>query len=258
MKNTFENKNIDYRQTENVENINKKYEKHLENGFRPIMACVGTPDQFKVSTPKEEFFDEGEKDYEIDYYKDHEKLVFDDFKNPETFSYVISPVDQYNKYSNQFANCTGVIGIGYNKNLGKNISFMSHEDPDYFLEKRKNINFFLKDFNESLSELKNRSENGSIDAVIFGGNFFYKSHVIKNYKEYQRHYIDSIKLLADEIKNELGFEPIVIIGPKTTYGLDNVYFDNKNRRLYISRSEVGNATTESFLPTELEEYLKKI
>jgi hypothetical protein len=258
MKNSFENKKIEDVRVENAENVNKKYEKHLENGFRPIMACVGTPDQFKVSTPKEEYFDEGEKDYEINYYEKHERLVFDDFKNPEESSYVISPVDQYNKYSVNFANCTGVIGIGYDKNLGKNISFMSHEDPDYFLKKRKNTNLLLKDLGETLSELRDRSENGSIDAIIFGGNFFHKKDSIEDYKEYQKNYIESIKLLAHEIEDILGFEPIVIIGPKTTYGLDNVYFDNKNRRLFISRPEVGDATTESFLPSELEEHIKKL
>jgi hypothetical protein len=38
---------------------------------------------------------------------------------------------------------------------------------------------------------------------------------------------------------------------------DDIYYDNKERRLYIVRPDVGNATTESFLPSDIEEQRKK-
>lgn len=236
---------------------NKNHKEHLTKDFRPIMACVGTPEHFngigslKQSTDDEQY-------YEVNYYDKHERLISNGFKNPETSSYVISSIDNFNKHSSEFANCTGVFVVGYDKEFKENVSFMSHEDPDYFLETKKNLNIFKKDFEGSLNEIKDMSEPGSIDAVIFGGNFFHKNDAIKFYKEYQRHYIESIKLLAYEIEKILGFEPKIIIGPKTTYGHDDIYFDNKNRRIYISRPEVGNASTLTFSPSEFEEHLKKL
>jgi len=47
------------------------------------------------------------------------------------------------------------------------------------------------------------------------------------------------------------FEPVVIVGPKTTDRSDAILYVNNERRLYITRPKTGNATTESFLPQDI-------
>lgn len=66
--------------------------------------------------------------------------------------------------------------------------------------------------------------------------------------------------MAEEVRNVFGFEPVVITGPKALpddptgmafYNYDSIFYENNARRLYIMRPVVGDATTESFLPSEI-------
>ena len=73
--------------------------------------------------------------------------------------------------------------------------------------------------------------------------------------------IEGSKLSDEEVKKIMGFEPVVITGPKL-WGLDGkeddtVFFQNEGRRLYIIRPHVGDNSTESFLPGELDEQKEK-
>jgi len=120
---------------------------------------------------------------------------------------------------------------------------------------------FIKDLRERLREIKEKCEGGTIDAVIVGGNYMAYAP--------ESDYHDSIELLGEEIKQELGFESTIMTGPKTapkdeddhtyydakqTVYYDRIYYDTPNRRLYIIRSSsVGDKTTESYKPSELEE-----
>ncbi|MDP3725402.1 MAG: hypothetical protein Q8R20_02965, partial [Nanoarchaeota archaeon] len=107
-----------------------------------------------------------------------------------------------------------------------------------------------------LEELKKQSAEGTLDAVIIGGNY------TKNDPFYEKNYLDSIRLLEQEVQSELGFNPVVMTGPKIVRhgereSHDDIYYDNEKRRLYIMRPEVGNASTESFLPSDLEKQKEK-
>lgn len=102
-----------------------------------------------------------------------------------------------------------------------------------------------------LNEIKERSVEGTIDAVIFGGMY------IKDWVRIQKDYLESVKLLTTEIKNILGFEPLVITGPKTVLGNDDVFYDNEHRRLYIIRPEVGDESTKSYWPSDIDKQKKK-
>ena len=230
---------------------------HLREGVRPIMACIGTPEQFRDELngiePEEVLLDsssEENSNRNIDWYGDPEELNKQKIKNAGAYSYVMSSIDDLSKFSKSFKNCTGLIVTGTDKETGKNISFLTHQDPEYFLNFRKFKNKLTDDLRTQLEELKKRCEGGTIDAVIVGGNYF------ENKTKFQENYIQSIELLSKEVKNVLGFEPVVMTGPKTEMGKggqDDVFFDNDNRRLYIMRREVGKDATKSYLPSDIEE-----
>ena len=69
--------------------------------------------------------------------------------------------------------------------------------------------------------------------------------------------LKSIKFLTEIIKKELGFEPLVITGPKTIPTTDCVFYDNEKRRLYLMRGKNDFNAMQSFTPSEIEKMRKK-
>ncbi len=237
---------------------------HLKEGVRPIVACVGTPEQFRQnpSTESEALeisghgygvkFWETPGVHNVDYDGDSKDLRSQGFKNAGEATYVISTVDGLDKFSGGFKNCTGVVVAGTDKKTGENISFLTHEDPAYFLNGKDNKKGFTKDLRERLEELRKRSVEGTIDAVMVGGSYFHDD------PRYIEDYRNSIQLLSAEVSKVLGFEPTVMTGPKVdTTEADAVFYDNKNKRLYIIREHVGKASTQGFSPKDLGEQEQK-
>ena len=231
---------------------------HLNADVRPIIACVGTWKDFydEKGSIVEKIFEKPAKNTDIvenvDYYGDYKSPT--EYKTAGGWSYVISPINDKDKMSSAYKDCTGVAISGVDKETGNNISFLSHQDPEYFLAGGKMEDEFFKDLQERTTELKEKCVPGTIDAVIFGGK--YKLDKKNSAEEYRRNYRDSIDFLSSAIFKILGFVPTVVAGPKTDES-DNVYFDNKNRRLYLVRPKVGNSTDESYLPKDMEEQEKK-
>lgn len=220
---------------------------HLKEGVPPIMACVEAEQFFDKEFHQELI--QGSKN--VNYHGSREDWEKHDIRNAGEGSYVISPVDKADKFSERFRNCTGLIAAGLERETGENISFLTHQDPIYFLGGSVNQDAFLRDIREKLRELKEKSAEGTIDAVVVGGNYFKKE------EWYKMNYILSVKLLSDEVRNVLGFEPVVITGPKTRNGNDHVFYDNKQRRLYIIRPNVGVPSTESFTQKNLKAQREK-
>jgi hypothetical protein len=263
----------DEKKAESAENsANALKSEHLNKGVRPIIACIGTIGDFdddpglvgKIYRP-----DGDDAIQNVNYWGGHKDLVKKNFKNAEDLSYVISPIDDKDKISKAFRNCTGVAISGTDKETGKNISFLSHQDPGYFLPSKflpihPHSDRFAKDIGQQIAALKDRCIPGTIDAVIFGGNYATEEdepwNKNQSNKEFREKHIRSIDLLASEISEILGFEPVVITGPKTNLydgSEDDVYYDNKNRRLYIVRPNVGNSAAESYLPKDIKKQEEK-
>lgn len=217
---------------------------YLNPGVKAIMACVDIGrdirgvaenisgqefDFVNIDTKPEEPLEAG---FSGEYKKPH-------------WAYVMSPVDGSNKFSIKYANCTGIIVTGIDRESGEHISFLTHQNPSYFLDDDSN---FKKDLHVRLEELNQRSEPGTVDAVLFGGKF----SNVKEFADNPDHpihaiekdeYVNSINFLQQELEEELGFSPTVIVGPKLDPAWDNVVYDNNERRLFLLRNE-GKDTDE--------------
>lgn len=237
---------------------------YLRSDIKPIMACVGKPSDFKDYPGPTAVFDYDNLDGDnpdfdksnsnnaqhVDYFGDPKELNKEGFSNQGKYSYVISVINNQDKFSNKFKNCTGLLVAGQDKNTGENISFLSHEDPDYFLSSEESRQKFMSDLRKRLEEMKGRSADGTIDARIVGGNYFIDKYSLD---KFTKHYLKSIEVLTSEVSEALGFEPVVVMGPKTIKGQDDVFYDNEHRRLYIMRPVVGDSTSESFIQKEIKD-----
>ncbi|HNW71705.1 MAG TPA: hypothetical protein PKZ36_00145 [Candidatus Paceibacterota bacterium] len=220
-----------------TEKINPiKYE-YLRDGVKPITSCLCNKDELDAETKEM-----------IENYK----------KNADGVS-KISECNDHNKWSEEsFLYCTGTIISGIEKNTNKNISIMIHRNPSKFLEYHTNNTDvirenFLKKISESIKDIKERCEPKTIDCVIFGGN------------DGDDLYKKSITILGEICSKELGFEPVVLTGPKISSEIINkerlnftdIYFDNDNRRIFVVRTQQKSTANESYLPSEIKKQSKK-
>ncbi|MFH1608766.1 MAG: hypothetical protein ABH951_01965, partial [Patescibacteria group bacterium] len=178
----------------------------------------------------------------------------------------------------EYYDCTGVVAIGVDKETGENVSFLSHQNPAFFVENKNERKNFREDFIESMKNLRERCVPSTVDVVIFGGqkekikfNLADDGKFIKEL-DYQDEslfvrqefdvYKDSIRYLNYFISNEVGFSPVVMTGPNDNFNTDYhalaVYFDNKNRRLHLIRPKQDSVNNESFMADEGENQVKKI
>lgn len=221
-------------------------QKYLKEGVRPIVACIGTMEDFNE---QKEFKNKHESlATNVSWYAALNKGK----------SHAISEIDQTDKYSEGYQACTGIVATGIEKESGDNISMLTHEVVGSVLDADCSVSFF-SDLNTKLQELKGKCEEGTIDAVIFGG--IYNESVSMN-DDGREEYVKSIKFLSDNISDKLGFQPEVIVGPKTFnkekgyIGWDSVWYDTNERRLYIMRPGMSQSA-KSFSPNEIEEERKK-
>ncbi len=230
--------------------------RHLKDGIKPIFACVGIEEDFQNEFSKEaHYFDPnylGDEVDNVDYFKDAESLKRRGMKNAGEYTYVISEVNSRDKFSAEFRNCTMLVVAGIDKKSGENISLMSHQDPTEFFSLNKDS--FAQHLLERLRELKERSVEGTIDAVIAGGNL--RPDYLPQ-DALARDYSGSIALLTERVKETFGFEPLVIVGPKTVKGGDSVFYDSHNRRLFIVRPDAmrGKSSNFSYNPDNFDQEL---
>ena len=223
---------------------------HLAEGIRPIMACVGTAGDYGGELSLLEEIEE--VGHNSDYHGDPKLLNRHGFKADSLAgspTYVVSPIDERPKFTKGLCDCTTLVAVGREDGTGKEVSFLTHQDPKWFLKKQGHD--FDKDAEERLRELKGRCLAGTVDIVIAGGLFGEEAN-------YASHYTESLKKLTSLVKEVFGFTPVVVSGPKDR-GHDDVYLDTANRRFFVIRPE-GRTTTlhnESFVASDVSEVEKK-
>lgn len=158
----------------------------------------------------------------IDFKKDYSHLN-SNHKNAGAYSFVISEISDMNKVSKGYCNCTGLVASGISNITGKEISFISHQEPSnilgiYMIPFRLSLEL-------SLNQLMQECIPGSIDIVYLGGE------IKNNPKIYEQMTLYINNLVYDIID----LKPAIISEPKSgDYQQDSVVYDTKNRRLYIS------------------------
>lgn len=216
---------------------------HLAEGVSPIMACVGTYKEYAGEIDKIQ--DIEAFGVNANYTGHPDLLDIQDIKNIGYGTYAISPVDGKPKFTEDLWSCTSIVAIGNEKGTQKELSILTHQDPEKFLKAGKDL--FFSDLKERLKELKEKCSEGTIDVVIAGGNLRKKDP-----GEYKK----SLEALNDAIEELFGFKPTVIAGPKEA-GMDNIYLDTQNRRLYVVRPENSKLHNEVFKPDQIDEMKKK-
>lgn len=224
---------------------------HLKDGVKPIMTCAGHFSQF-VDDPGEtvalstllENVRKTEQDpniFNLRFYGEEDYFKKNQILNGGRRSYVISPIDSRNKICKDYTDCPGIAVAGRRKDTREEVSFLSHQNPGYFLRTKEEKERFLADLKSRLREMKEICEPGTIDAVLFAGRdndknpaskFRHNTDTKEPFRTEHDEYIESIELLQNLIKDELGFMPAIPIEPKKTYE-EEVFYNTLHRRLYI-------------------------
>lgn len=163
--------------------------------------------------------------------------------------YVLSIPSEDDKFSRDYANCSGIVVVGVDAKTGKNLSILTHENPSYIFGDLSWADRFKSDLQSVCKMLYDRAEPGSIDAVIFGGDHAFPeqyglSNSAPGRKEKTRHddYIDMVEIVADSIREVCKIEPVVALGPRTLGdGATDAFFDTQHRRLYLTRKKNPDA-----------------
>ncbi len=222
-------------------------ESHLKKSSDRIIVCLDEAESEKLTTEQklEQFsFNVGESQ-NSDLNSDYAKMREHGFTTGSIDkSFIISPISSANKLSKEYVNCTGLIVVGKDKETGKNISFLTHQNPRYFLGAAKEE--FISALESKLSEMKNRCEEGTIDAIAYGGMYDDLDHdsIISE------KYLESEQLIKNEVVKVLNFKPEFVNGPKIDnlfgkIGKDEMYFKNETRQAYFIRPKVNS---EDFKP----------
>jgi len=236
------------RESELEQGPNVLKSEHLAEEYRPIIASIGNREEHG----KNDFFDNVEAFGENVNYRGHPDLLNMRGFKADNFdanmpSYIISPVNEKDKFTKELLDCTSVIAVGRDVSSGKDISVLTHQDPKIFLKEQKEA--FTKDLEERLRDLRQKCHEGSVDIVIAGGKLM---------RDRPDDYKDSLEKLDDIVESVFGFEPLVICGPKYPEAdEDDIYFDTQNRRLYIVRPKDSKFSNEPFPSGKAGEMQKK-
>jgi len=153
----------------NKEPLNTLKSEHLNEGVKPIIG--GIYDRIEMTDKDREFFKEFKKNATfVNYLINPDDAKKEGFYNSGRGTYVISSIDNENKFSEKYFDCTAIYATGIDINTGESISFLSHQNPEQFLKNDNILSNLKEDLTKSLNELIGRCKPGSIDVVILGGN----------------------------------------------------------------------------------------
>lgn len=255
------------------EPINPLKNEHLKEGIKPIIG--GVYDRHNLDRDTEYFLDNFKREAEfVNFGAGEKNLKENRMLNSGKDTYVISPCDSKNKYSLSYLDCTGVVVVGLDKETGKNVSFLSHQNPESFLNDEEVRSKFKKDLLSDLDTMYSRCLPNTIDIVVFGGKKETDLPIpddnfkigFDNIDEFMKgpydDYAKSLRFLNFVISQKVGFSPVAMIGPsdnfKTPYHGLSVYFDNENRRLYMLRPKQESENNEPFLASDVYNQVEKI
>lgn len=214
---------------------------YLREDIQPIQTCIGTAEDW----PEEEMARLEEKKsqaMEVKWSRNPVALDKEGFKHDGHLTYVLSPVNEKDKTSEDFGPCIGIVVVGVDKETKKNISSMFHAQPYASLRSPAIKNHMA----ERYAELKERCEPGTIDVGYFGGWGHATADDLRKFEVEEKEYENMIKLCNDTCERVLGLSLIPLANTKHMWQYDTAFFDNEHRRLYIERSKARAAEDIDF------------
>jgi hypothetical protein len=211
----------------------KDWKEHLREGIEPIRLCVMNNED----KPNEEMERIRAHGRWIGYYS------HPGFRHTtRSRDFFFTEVDERDKYSTDYRNCSGVAVVGYDPALKKQISFITHQRPDVLLSDKKQRTEFETELRQKLRELKTRSETGTVDAVTFGGSYssdFSRDRdyqtLFNMFRTFAGDYKRIGKIISTIIHEELGFYADTIQGPNLVKGAARIDLGTQTRHLYSQR-----------------------
>ena len=232
---------------------------HLREDVMPIRRQI--VDSAESSEELESVQEEMERDEGVIHWVDLDggdldALKESGFKQAGEESYLISPISERDWFSDHYFNCTAVVAIGKDVNTGKEISFLTHQDPNYFIDGGSDkTEMFSRELSDSLKELKARSQEDTVEVLLLGGNF----NTTAVNKDYQHHqYKQSIERLRRVVQESLGFDPKVLAGPNNRVGSETVVVvETQKRKVWVERSKQPLEFDQPYQANMLDEAEKK-
>lgn len=228
---------------------------HLEKDSPPIMVQIIDSQQTLDTITEEAIRTIKKSGEDVNWEKFWNQVVIEDDQERRYAlenAYLISSISAQNKYSEKYIDCTGVLAVGKSKESGENISFLSHQISSGNFPKS-----FPKKLELKITELKQKVLKGSIDIVVFGGDYSHQKEKNTLYTPAEE-YAVAIRKTSETIRKAAGFDPVVIAGPNLNLGTHtHAYFDNTNRRLYIVRpTQRESLTNAAYRPKDIKKVSK--
>lgn len=191
----------------------------------------------------------------IDYYRNNEKVAKENLKFSNHNSFVISNIDSSNKYSKDYLNCTWIIAIWESEETWENISFLTHQNTIWYMEKIKWLDtLFKQKLEESLLELKSKSKNGTIDIVIMWWND------INDFADYTKtiKFLDNIISESTWISAEVVWWPSIVKNLKTKNNTKDIVLNTSDRKIFLFKEYSKIEDNINFYANKINKVLKEV
>jgi len=138
-------------------------------------------------------------------------------------SFVISNINETDKYSSWYNNCTGVILFWMDKKTNKMISMLSHQKPDFFLKDKE---WFDSALSQRLKEFLGRCDPKSIKSFVWWGNVWTK--------EKDEIYNESISFISPILEREL-WQKSETLPPNNNQGATLIKIHTQENKISLSQ-----------------------
>jgi len=94
---------------------NNERPSYLAEGVKPILACIGTREDFMEDPGLTEnlwYWGESKDNILVDYEEEGQTLDYKNIKNAGKKTYALSEIDDHNKFSLKYKNCVGIVVSG--------------------------------------------------------------------------------------------------------------------------------------------------
>lgn len=165
-----------------------------------------------------------------------------------SLAFVMSPINERDKYSDLYSNCVGGYIRGIN-NQGKSVSMLIHANPEKIM--RIGHQLWLKALDSMISRCAREMKNGTISGAVFGG---------RRGNDQNKLNIDNHLQIVTDMYDRmlfLGAEQPNLISPKIETGAENVVAQTNLNTLHIFRLTT-NPDSLNLLQESLEEYLNNM